>query len=715
VTLPAESIARPSDQSSSVSFGPFTFDRLNGLLQDGSREIPLPPRALGVLDVLVSRAGVVASRQELIDAVWRDAFVTDTSLAEAVSVLRQALGDDPQSPRYIQTVHRRGYRFVAQVTAIPAITTATISAPNSVVQGDRATPSISQHFLPWGIAALCATLATIAVWQYTHFRAPTAPVVRMRIEPAAGTSFDLRAPALALSPDGLTLAWSACDSTCRLYIRAIDQLDAQTLPGTDDASAPFFSPDGRWIGFFAAGKLQKVAVAGGMPVVVAEASQPFGAVWLPDGHIVFAASAHGGLMRVNDSGGDSEPLTTPTADAGEIRHCWPALAPGGQALLFTVATAPHDEAPGRIASLPIGQRTGWQTILENADSARAVSQDYVAFSRGTEIHAIAFDRARQRLAGADQTVVSNVARGQFALSLSGAFVYAIGEEANRPSLTWIPATQTVESGDLAAFHDLAVTPDGSRVAGINSGDVWVGDVNRGTTTRLTHGGTNVSPTWSTEGSSVYYAVRNAGPFEVWQRDSSGTTPAKLALSAAARHRHVFPTSLSRDGTLMAYTESGGSTHGDVKVASLSNGATIAAVETPFDETSGALSPDGRLLAYQSDESGRWEIYLLKLDDRQRLPVSSAGGEAPMWSANGNSLVYRAGNATIRVKIDGSGQPVGAPISIPTPAGAVLVGISDDRILARTGGDSPASHAVLTLEWARDLQRMLGPPATALPR
>ncbi len=715
MTLPAESVAVPPPPLPPVSFGAFTFDRLNGLLREGAREIPLPPRVLGVLDLLVSRPGIVVSRQELIDAVWREAFVTDTSLAEAVSVLRQALGDDPQSPQYIQTVHRRGYRFVAQVTASPAITATAGSTLNAAVLDDRTAPSISKQFLPWGIAALCAVLAAIAVWQYTHFRAPMAPVVRMRIEPTPGTSFDLRAPAIALSPDGLTLAWSACDSICRLYVRAIDQLDAQALPGTDDASAPFFSPDGRSIGFFASGKLQKVAIAGGMPVAVAEASQPFGAVWLPDGHIVFAASEHGGLMRVADSGGNSEQLTLPSADAGEVRHCWPAIAPGGQALLFTIAAAPDQEAPGRIALMPIGQRTAWQTILENADAARAVSQDYIAFSRGAEIHAIAFDRARQQLAGADQTVISNVARAQFAFSSSGAFVYAIGGEAERPSLTWIPPTDRSVSSDLAAFHDLTVAPDGSRIAGVNSGDIWVGDINRGTTTRLTHGGTNVSPTWNADGSIVYYAARNGGPFEVWQRESSGTSPAKLTLSVATRHRHAFPTSVSRDGTRMSYTESGGATRGDVKVVSLPDNALVAAVETPFDEINGALSPDGRLLAYQSDESGRWEIYLLEIDDRQRIAISSSGGRQPVWSVSGNSVIYRAGKSTMRVSIDASGHPVGPPIAVPTPPGAVVVGISGDRILARVGSEAPAVHAVLTLEWARDLQRILGPPTTALPR
>jgi len=712
--LPAESDPAPSTPAS-VSFGPFVFDRTNGLLRNLGREVPLPPRVLGVLEILIARAGAIVSRQALIDTVWKDAFVTDTSLAEAISVLRQALGDDSQAPQYIQTVHRRGYRFVAPVTAVPTMPTEGGPPGDSIPQGERAGPSISRQLVPWGIAALCAVLAAIAVWQYTHLRAPLAPVVRMRIEPAPGTAFDSRAPSLALAPDGLLLAWSACDSGCRLYVRALDQLDPRAVAGTEDASAPFFSPDGRWIGFFAAGKLRKVAVAGGMPVVVAEAPQPFGAVWLPDGHIVFAASERGGLMRVTEGGGDAEQLTVPSADAGEVRHCWPALAPGGRALLFTVATTPHDEAPARIAFMPVDQRTAWQTLFDNADIARAVSQDYIAFSRGAEIHAVAFDRARQAIAGTDETVVSGVARGQFTLASSGALAYAVAGDSAHPTVTWIPAAGAAVSGELAALEDLTVASDGLRVAGVSNGDLWVGDIARGTTTRLTHGGTNVEPVWSGDGAGVYYAVRNGGPFEAWLRDGSGGSPARVALSAAASHRHVFPTSVSRDGKLIAYTESGGPTRGDVKVASPSSGTTIAAVETPFDETGGALSPDGRLLAYQSDESGRWEIYLLKIDDRQRIPVSSAGGRDPIWSANGSSLVYRTGHVWMRVAIEESGHPSGAPTPIAMPPGANIVGIAGDRMLARLGADAPSAHAVLTLEWSRDLQRILGPPATALPR
>jgi serine/threonine-protein kinase len=711
--LPAEPAlaARPPF---SVSFGPFIFDRGNGLLREGAREIPLPPRVLGVLDLLVSRASTVVPKQELIDSVWKDAFVTDTSLAEAISVLRQALGDDPQAPQYIQTVHRRGYRFVAPVSELSAAPVSTEPAQSVAARVDRPAVSIARQLLPWTVAFLSLMLAVIAVWQYTHLGVPEAPIVRLRVEPNSGTAFDRRGPALALSPDGHLLAWAACDSVCRLYVRPLDQLDARAVSGTDDASTPFFSPDGRWIGFFAAGKLRKVAIAGGMPVVITDAAQPFGAVWLADGHIVFAASRYGGLLRVNDGGGKTEQLTLPSVDAGEVRHCWPALAPGGRALLFTIAASPDDEAPARIGLMPFGQRTTWQRIIENADLAQTVSPDYIAFSRGNEIHAAPFDRARQAVAGSDQALIGSVARAQFAVSRSGAIAYAMEGDGTRPSLAWIPAGVPVPA-DLAALQDLSLTSDGSRVAGVTGSDIWVGDVTRRTTTRLTHGGTNVSPVWSGDGAAVYYAATNGAAFGVWSRDSSATSPAKQVISASDRHRHLFPSSISRDGELIAYTESGGLTRGDVKVVNVTSGTPVATIETPFDETNGVLSPDGRLLAYQSDESGRWDVYVLKLDDRQRVAISSSGGRQPLWSPDGSTLFYH-GESPMRVAIDVAGRPMAAPIAVQTPGGFEIAGVvAGNRVLARRSGEASSLRAVLTLEWNRDVQRILGPPTATLPR
>ena len=286
-------------------FGAFAFDTHTRLLTRDGQELALPPRVLGVLELLLERAGNVVPRQDLIDTVWKDAFVTDTSLAEAVSVLRQVLGDDPQAPTYIQTRHRRGYRFVAPVTieGQPASTVndaplrqAAASAPPA----DIVSPSIGGQLVPWSAAVICGFIAIAAVWQMTrHSATQSVPAARFTIAPVAGTVLDSAAPAVAVSPDGRQIAWSACDGTgCRLYVRPLDRLDASVVAGTDGAHAPFFSSDSRWIAFFADGRLKKVALAGGTPATLADASTPLGGVWI-DREVVFAGSPSGGLMRVS--------------------------------------------------------------------------------------------------------------------------------------------------------------------------------------------------------------------------------------------------------------------------------------------------------------------------------------------------------------------------------------------------------------------------------
>ena len=186
-------------------FGPFVFDPSNQLLWRAGQEVPLPPRVVGVLGLLVARPGEVVSRQELIDAVWKDAFVSDTSLAEAISFLRQALGDDPQQPSYIQTVHRRGYRFLHAVNGGVAADATTMAA--------RAARDPWAQISPWAIAALLAAMAATAVWRVAHPDAPVAPpIARFDVALPAGWTLDAAAPAIAFSPSGARLAASACDA-----------------------------------------------------------------------------------------------------------------------------------------------------------------------------------------------------------------------------------------------------------------------------------------------------------------------------------------------------------------------------------------------------------------------------------------------------------------------------------------------------------------------
>jgi serine/threonine-protein kinase len=722
--LPTETeVART--RRTAVSFGAFTFDRSSRLLRRGATEIALPPRVLGVLELLVERAGEVVTRQELIDNVWNEAFVTDTSLAEAISFLRQSLGDDPQSPTYIQTIHRRGYRFVAPVVDAGGSPRASFDVPAAgAIPESSVSPSIGGFLVPWSAAALCAILAAAALWQFTHLPSPNPPVVRVRLDPSTGTTFDPRSPALALAADAAAVAWSACDTTaCRLYIRDLDRLDARPIAGTEDAAAPFFSPDGRWVGFFAGGKIKKVARAGGLPIALTDAPQAFGATWFDDGHIVFASSAHGGLMRVSDRGGEAESLTMPSATAGEIGHAWPAVVPGGRALLFTVATSPIDGAPGRVAIMPLGADGAghaWRTVIDVADAARPVTDDGIAFSRGNELHAAAFDRTRLTLAGAELVVIGErVSRG-FAVS-AGALAYLEQSDSTSPALEWLspPGGPPIATG-LSSLREPSLSLDARRVAGVEGDqagtDIRVGDVARGATTRLTHGGVNVSPVWSGDNATVFYASSKGGAFEVWARDGSGVTPARPVLSAADRQRHVFPSSVSRDGSLLAYTETGGPGRGDVGILPLRGGTAQRVVETPFDEMNGMLSPDGRMLAYQSDESGRWEIYLMRVADRHRSGISTGGGTAPFWSPDGRTLHYRASDRLVSVAVDATGDHVGTPVLSAPLSGAVPAGITPDgRILLRRNGSGVPDHAVLTLEWIREVRRMLGPPAAALPR
>jgi serine/threonine-protein kinase len=704
-----------------VTFGPFEFDPNRRFLTRNGLEVALPPRVLAVLELLLGRAGDVVSRQEIIESVWKDAFVTDTSLAEAVSFLRQALGDDPQTPTYVQTVHRRGYRFVARLTerpetAIPAFT----EPPPVPVRIDVVKPSIVNELVPWSIAIVAGVLAISAVWYSTNVEPVTPPVIRLAIDAGTGLRFDTRAPAVALSPGGGMVAWSGCrDTLCQLYLRPLDQLAGRAIVETDGASAPFFSPDERWLGFFADGKLKKVAIAGGSPQIIADASQPYGAAWMRDGRIVFAASAAGGLMTVSENGGAAEPLTSPAADLGEIRHAFPASVRDGDALLFTVVTSTLDKASGRLALLPYPSSRGpWRTVAEAADVGVPVGHEYVAFASGSEIHGVAFDRVRQAPAGADRTVATGVLSPHIA-SAQGAFVFVArpeGVSVAAAPWSWNGPGEAPISSALEQLRDPMVSPDGSRIAGVGLDprpDVWSVDVQRGTKTRLTYGGPTASPIWRQDGAEVLFAARKASVWEIWSRPASASGDERRVIAVPGRH--VFPSSTARSGDI-AFVRIGGPSRSDVGLLRAGQNVPSMVVATPFDEVAPALSPDGALLAYQTDESGRWEIVLLRLRDGRRSPISTGGGIRPFWSADGRTVYFERGAELVRVSVGSDGEPTGGMTPSLRLNGAVPAGITaGGRMLLHRRDELHSSTAVVTLQWINELRAKLGPPTAASPR
>ena len=479
-----------------VAFGPFRFDQTSRLLSREGVEVPLPPRVLGVLALLVARPGELVTKQELMSAVWRDAFVTETSLSEAISVLRQTLGDDPQKPTYIQTLHRRGYRFIAPVQVVlpPDGPSHTALPPRGESHGDRpreggshsvadsggfrlqaqdpakAERPSAQRPAPahadaeyaaaepyprlslvvsWTITLFALILAASAVWAYLRTTAPPSrSAARFRIALPEGVALSRSGAPIAVSPDGSIVAVAGCgglpaeagsDSSeagsdrteagrhtgdeCGIYLRPLSQADATRVAGTEGGASPFFSPDGRWLGYFADRELRKIAIAGGSPIALAPAATPFGATWTRDGRIVFAASADGGLSIVPANGGPVQPLTTPAS--GEGGHRWPDALADGSAVVFTVAA--HARQADRHYAGVVSLRTGaWSRLLDGVSAARASMPGYLVAQRGADLVAAAFDPRALSVSGLAVAVASNPAASaaspQFAASTAGTLV-----------------------------------------------------------------------------------------------------------------------------------------------------------------------------------------------------------------------------------------------------------------------------------------------------
>jgi DNA-binding winged helix-turn-helix (wHTH) protein len=420
VKQPPRSLELSFKIQSMVAFGPFTFDPANGLLRRADSEVPLPPRVLGVLAYLVARPGQVVARQDLLDAIWKDAFVTDTSLAEAVSSLRQALGDDPQQPVYIQTLHRRGYRFVAPLAPAPSAPApgapSAPRAPTAPAPSAPSAPSILGQLLPWSIAAILGAILVAAVWklEYADSR-PEPQAARFVVNLPAGSQLDAGRPAITIAPDGSRLAWSACVADrCGIWTRAIDDLDAAFVDGSDGGRAPFFSPDARRIGFFAGGTLRTISVAGGTAGQIAEADDALGASWSEDGRIVFSGGATRGLSVVGENGGRIEPLTRP--DPGDV-HYSPFHVPDAKAVIFSIG-GPASRAPARAAIL---HADGTQGVLtDDAADARVVVPGLLVFKRASQLVGLAWDDRLMAIAGAPAPLASGV--DQFALAASGTLV-----------------------------------------------------------------------------------------------------------------------------------------------------------------------------------------------------------------------------------------------------------------------------------------------------
>ena len=471
---------------------------------------------------------------------------------------------------------------------------------------------------------------------------------------------------LALTPDGTRLVYVGANGAA-LFVRALDQLDATPLSGLGAAFGPFVSPDGQWIGVFdgaSAAALKKVAITGGPAVILGRPDGATrGASWGADGTIIFATTnVTTGLQRIAATGGAPTVLTRPNRAGGEADHLWPEILPGGQAVLYTITATTGRLDQAQVAVLDL--RTGTQTVLIRGGSdARYVSSGHLLYAAAGTLRAVAFDLARFAVVGTSVAVLPQVqttatGAANVAVAADGTLVYVPGGLATgaRSSLVWVDrqGQETPLPAPPRPYVYPRLSPDGTRLAFFISEeelDVWLWDLARATLTRVTFDpGLDTYPVWTPDGSQLLLSSERAGGRNLFAQAADGTGAiTRLTESPNAQ----FPTSVSPDSTRLVFTETA-TTGSDVLQLRLDGThAVTPLVQTPFSERNGEVSPDGRWLAYEANDSGRFEIYVRPFPDVLRAvwQVSTEGGTRPLWARNSQELFYlTATGALMRVGV-----------------------------------------------------------------
>jgi hypothetical protein len=510
---------------------------------------------------------------------------------------------------------------------------------------------IPRNKLPWAVAAGLAVLlvaATWALWRATRpVESALRPLARLDVDLGPDVSLGSETgPDVILSPDGTRLVYV---SQGRLFTRRLDQPNGTELAGTQGAAAPFFSPDGQWVGFFAQSKLRKVSVEGGAVIDLCDAPTPRGGSWGEDGSIVAQLSI-GGLSRVPSAGGMPTPLTE--LKQGEAMHTWPQIVPGGKAVLFTAHTAATGFDTADIDVISLKDRRQ-KTLVRGGTFGRYVPSGHLIYvNRGT-MFVVPFDLEDLEVRGTPAPILDAVGYSaltgfaRFDFSRNGTLVYENrGEGRGLLTVQWLDSMGKTQP--LLAKPDTylypRLSPDGQRLALSAGGDVWVYDWQRDTMSRLTFGGgNNMSPVWSPD--SRYIVFQSTGGL-FWTRSDGAGKPQPLTQNKQVSDT-LTPYTFTPDGTRLAFHKPTFDTGFDLWTMPLErDGTGLRAgkpevfLQTQFNERNPSFSPDGRWLAYASDDSGKYQVYVRAFPDNGgKWQVSSNGGVYPVFSRSGRELFF----------------------------------------------------------------------------
>ena len=520
-------------------------------------------------------------------------------------------------------------------------------------------------------------------------------------------------PSLAISPDGTRVVYVGRHAgTVQLYLRPLDQFDSRVIAGTEGAFNPFFSPDGQWIGFFTPTHLKKVAISGGDPVTLCEARNPYGAAW--SGDSVFFAQGFGTILsRVAAAGGIADVVWS-----GGSNRFWPAIVPSDNALLVS-------GWPAGIHLVRLDRHED-RLLTGTYTSARLTPTGHLIAARPGQLLAIPFDQNRWEITGGEIPVVTGLrtdswGAAHFSFSRDGTLAYVQGPPGTAGELVSFDRTGSatpVPGFGVDNYGAFRLSPTGNRLAitvSAATSELWVRDLARGTRIRLNAAAGSGYPLWTPDGNWVTFGASTGGAWNIFRQRADGSGEPERLLSS---ENNQIPYAWSSDGSVLAYTELNSTTRQDIWLLSASDRQAQPLFNSAANEGQPAFSPDGRWLAYVSDESGRSEVYVTSYPaGRDRTLISVDGGEEPVWSRSSNEFYYRNGQrwmavtTSFRPTFDASRPRVlfeGNYLNVP--------GLSYDvtadgrRFVLIRGLETPPTREIhVVLNWFEELKRLTHRP------
>jgi Tol biopolymer transport system component len=569
-----------------------------------------------------------------------------------------------------------------------------------------ASPSRPRYLL-WILAGLFLW-AIVASWvAYSNYKSTSQKLLKLSIAPPIDNEL-VGAP--VISPDGSRIVFPAADKNGKinLWLRTIDNSEAKKISGTEGANDPFWSPDGRFIGFFANRKLLKVDPFGGLTQVLSEASDERGGTWNKNGVIVFSPNPGDGLYRINSSGGEITLVTSLNSSKAETTHRFPYFLPDGKHFIFFVK-AHKAESGIYLGSLDSQENK----FLLRSDRSAIFSSGYLLFQRSNTLLVQAFDTKKLQLSGEPIPLSENVwyepvTWGTRGMDISNDKILTYIEGSNRTQLLWFDRNGHQE-GPMASAEQFAssptFSPDGKKFAmQIMDGQysqIWLYDSLSGNRSRFTFSSSNNGyPVWSPDGSRIVFGSNRDGPYQLYQKDTKG-----FGNDERLNHSKNWqiPLDWSPDNRFILYEEQNPKSNYDIWVLQLGDQKKLFPfLATDANEANARFSPNGKWVAYCSDESGQPEIYVQSFlaEKGGKWQISTNGGFTPRWNRDGKELYYLSADNQImasEVKVDPSFEA-----SVPKPLVAIhpfmlprITGGWSDAFESAPDGRRFAVHAALT--------------------